>query len=361
MRVLHRLLFAVALSVAAGPATAAPEKPLPNPVLNPGTPWVFGGFSVNVPAEEGWVSYFRDGRSMALGRNVDDGRRILGVNVFASALPEPVDSADQLASHLREARMSLVDLKEFEVKSRDEAPTTLNGYFCSRYSLEAKARQDDDYPLIHVRGITCAHPSNTRLLVDVGVSDLTRDTVLLPELARVGEQLVQSLKFLPRSERAVTDAVNKALTSGDVKGALATLEPRAQAGDTRAAFMMADIYLNAKEHQDYTKAREWLQRAAAQGERDALYQLGVMHERGLGGPRNLEQAVKWFKLAADQRDPQAQLNLGILHDPRAEGVAKDPETAVQWFVLAANNGNARAKHILENFYQRKSDAPKPAK
>lgn len=352
-------LVSATLCMAVTTARAA-EKPLPNPVLNPGAPWVFGGFSVKVPSEEGWVSYFRDGRSMALGRNLDDGKRILGVNVFASALPEPVTDAAQLAAQLREGRLSLVDLKEFDIKSRDEAPATVNGYLCSRYTLEATAKKDDDYPHLHIRGITCAHPTSTRLLVDVGVSDLTRDAALLPALERVGEQLAQSIKFLPRSEKSVTDAVNKSLGAGDIKSALATLEPRAQAGDSRAAFMMADIYMNAKEHQDYAQARQWLRRAADQGERDALYQLGVMHERGLGGPRDLNEAVKWFKLAADQRDPQAQLNLGILHDPRAEGIAKEPETAVQWFVLAANNGNTRAKHILENFYQRKSEAPKPA-
>lgn len=354
-----RTVLVAALSLVACLVSAA-EKPLPNPVMNPGTPWVFGGFSIQVPEEEGWVSYFRDGRSMALGRNLDNGRRILGMNVFAASLPEAVTTADELAAQLRTSRLSLVDLKDFTIKSRNETPANINGYLCSRYTLEADAKQDDDYPHIHIHGVTCANPANTKQLVDVGVSDLTQDATMLPALDAVGAKLTQSIRFLPRLERKTTDTVNKSLSSGDIKTAIAMLEPLATAGDTRASFLLADIYMNAKEHQDYVLARKWLLRSAQQGERDALYQLGVMYERGLGTPRDLPEAVKWFKLAADQRDPQAQLNLGILHDPRADGIAKDPAVAAQWFMLSANNGNPRAKQILENFYQRKSGGDKPA-
>lgn len=355
MRLPVYILLATAFSLAAGLARAA-EKPLPNPVLNPGTPWVFGGFSIKVPAEEGWVSFFRDGRSMALGRNTDEGKRILGVNVFAASLPAPVTSADELAAQLRNSRLSLVDLNDFNVKSRSETPTQINGYVCSRYTLEADAKEDDDFPRIFVHGVTCANPADTKLLVDIGVSDLTRDSVMSPTLDAVGTQLAQSLKFLPRIDKTLTDGVNKLLSGGDIKGAVAVLESPALGGDARASFLLADIYMNAKEHQDYALARKWLGVSAAQGERDALYQMGVMYERGLGVDRDLNEAVRWFRLAADQRDAQAQLNLGILHDPRANGVAKNPEAAAQWFMLSANNGNARAKHILENFYDRKSNA-----
>ncbi|MFN0314256.1 MAG: tetratricopeptide repeat protein [Burkholderiales bacterium] len=333
---------------------SAAEEPLPNPILNPDTPWIYTGFSVNTPAGPGWVSYFRSGQSAALGKTTDDANHIFGVNVLSTPIAEPVRNADELAAQLKTSRPSLVDLAEFSVTSRRESPAQVNGYWCSQYTMTAEAKKPDPLHYLYIAGISCADPQNPQLLVDVGVSDLTGAGEMAAQLVPIAKRLGQSIKFVPRIKKEQSEAVSKALSTNDIKGALAILQPRAQAGDSRAAFLMADVYLNAKEDQDYALARKWLEISAAQGERDALYQMGSMYDKGLGVDRNLEQAVKWFQLAADQRDSQAQLNLGILHDPRAEGYAKDAQLAAQWFVLAANNGNKRAKQILEHHYRKKS-------
>jgi Sel1 repeat len=347
------LLYAFLLSHALH--LSAAEEPLPNPILNPGTPWIYSGFSVNTPADAGWVSYFRSGQSAALGKTTQDATHIFGVNVLSTTMPEPVRNADELAAQLKTSRPSLVDLAEFSVTSRREAPAQVNGYWCSQYTMTAEAKKPDALRYLYVAGISCADPKDPQLLVDVGVSDLTGAGEMASQLVPIAKRMGQSIKFVPRIKKDQAEAVNKALSANEIKGALALLQPRAQAGDSRAAFLMADIYINAKEDQDYALARKWLEISAAQGERDALYQLGSLYDKGLGVERNLEQAVKWFKLAADQRDSQAQLNLGILHDPRAEGYAKDAQIAAQWFVLSANNGNKRAKQILEHHYRKKTN------
>ncbi|MBM3393037.1 MAG: sel1 repeat family protein [Betaproteobacteria bacterium] len=346
-------LLAICLST--GVAAYAAERPLPNPILNPGTPWMFGGFSFEVPAEPGWLSYNRDGRSAALGKSVDEGKRIFGANVLAAALSEPVASAEDLSSQLREERLSMIDLRDFDIKVQEETGKQINGYLCSQYRIEADTKNDPKFPRLFMRGMTCANPGNARQLVDIAVSDLTNDKAMAESLVKVADALTSSLRFEPRIDKQGTEAVNKALGNNDIATALALLEPRAIAGDSRAAYLMADIYLSAKEHQDFARAHKWLAASAALGERDAIYQLGVVHERGIGVERNLPEAVKWFKLASDQRDAQAQLNLGILHDPRGKGIANAPEQAAQWFMLSANNGNKRAQGILDNHYKRKSE------
>ena len=350
---LHRFLYAFFLGHALH--LSAAEEPLPNPILNPDTPWIYAGFSVNTPADPGWVSYYRGGQSAALGKTSDDATHIFGVNVLAAPIAEPVHNSEELVAQLKTRRPSLVDLEEFSITSRLESPAQVNGYWCSQYTLKAQAKKPDSLPHLFIAGISCADPSNPQLLVDVGVSDLTGADEMALQLFPIAQRMAQTIKFVPRIKKEQAEAVSKALSSSDVKAAIAILQPRAETGDSRAAFLMADIYMNAKDAQDYSLARKWLEISATQGERDALYQMGSLYDKALGVERNLEQAVKWFKLAADQRDSQAQLNLGILHDPRAEGYAKDAQIAAQWFVLAANNGNKRAKQILEKHYRRKSE------
>lgn len=334
---------------------SAAEEPLPNPILNPDTPWVYSGFSVNSPAGSGWMSFFRNGQSAALGKNSDDGSHVFGVNVLSAPMAEPVHNNEDLVAQLRKTRPSLVDLGEFSITSRQESPARVNGYWCSQYTLKAGSKKQDHLRHLYIAGISCVDPSNPQLLVDVGVSDLTGADEMALQVFPIAQRMAQTIKFIPRIKKEHTDAVGKALSASDFKGAMAILQPRAESGDSRAAFLMADIYMNAKDAQDYQLARKWLEISAAQGERDALYQMGTLYDKAFGVERDLEQAVKWFKLAADQRDSQAQLNLGILHDPRAEGYAKDTQLAAQWFVLSANNGNKRAKQILEKHYRRKSD------
>jgi uncharacterized protein len=50
--------------------------------------------------------------------------------------------------------------------------------------------------------------------------------------------------------------------------------------------------------QDYVKARQWWEKAAAQGSASAQNDLGLLYANGLGGPQDLGQAHMWYSLAA---------------------------------------------------------------
>ncbi len=54
--------------------------------------------------------------------------------------------------------------------------------------------------------------------------------------------------------------------------------------------------------QDYGQARQWYEKAAAQGKTNAQYNLGVLYHNGHGVPKNLVQAHKWFNLSAAKGD-----------------------------------------------------------
>ena len=58
--------------------------------------------------------------------------------------------------------------------------------------------------------------------------------------------------------------------------------------------------------QGYTKALEWLEKAAAQGHASAQYNLGLMHSNGWGVLKDDTKAVEWYRKAAAQGDLDVQ-------------------------------------------------------
>lgn len=85
-------------------------------------------------------------------------------------------------------------------------------------------------------------------------------------------------------------------------------------------------------------ARQWFERAAAQGNAEGLYNVGVMEAHGQGGFQpNLEAALANFRRAADLGFPMAvhalgNHHLGHLGDPNARNIS----LAREWFQKAAD-------------------------
>lgn len=83
---------------------------------------------------------------------------------------------------------------------------------------------------------------------------------------------------------------------------------------------------------DYRKAASLWQQLAENGERDAQYNLGLMHRYADGVPQDLAAALKWYKLAANQGDIQAQYEVGLMYQ-EGLGVAADQDEAHRWFTM----------------------------
>ena len=83
-------------------------------------------------------------------------------------------------------------------------------------------------------------------------------------------------------------------------GCKCTWGARAEAGDVKAQYELAEIYRNGKGVvQDNYEALKWFTKAADQGDPYAMYQLGIMYSSGLGTPRNCAKAVKCFSDARE--------------------------------------------------------------
>ena len=74
--------------------------------------------------------------------------------------------------------------------------------------------------------------------------------------------------------------------------------------------------------QDLPEARRLYSLGAAQGDAEAQFNLGVMHEDGHGGLQDSLGARRLYGLAAAQGHAKAQFNLGFMHH-EGQGGRKD--------------------------------------
>lgn len=102
-------------------------------------------------------------------------------------------------------------------------------------------------------------------------------------------------------------------------------------------FALLDKAIKAYEAGNYEEARKAFQPLADVGDPDGLYNLGVMHARGQGGPKEPAKAMQFYRRAAEVGNANALTNLAS-HYYYGDGVEKDPAEAARLYGLAARAG-----------------------
>jgi len=175
----------------------------------------------------------------------------------------------------------------------------------------------------------------------------------------------------------------------DIEGndPIAWFKKHAALGDAGAQFGWGMCYATGEGvEKDIAKALEWVEKAAAQGHRQAqeslqqykekgtffsepkieashyreaaeqgdaqaCYMLSMCYSRGIGGvEKNVEKGIEWLTKAADQGHAQAQWLLGVRYQ-NAEGVDRDFVKAVTLFKQSADQNFAEAQFMLGVAYQ----------
>ena len=110
--------------------------------------------------------------------------------------------------------------------------------------------------------------------------------------------------------------------------------------------MAAGMYPLIYRDVDYGKAIDWYNKSAKKGFARAQYNIGRMHEKGLGGLlMDAVEAIKWYQKAADQGLPIARTHLGDMYLLGA-GLKRNYSEAAKWYKLAADQGFADAQKRL---------------
>ena len=119
------------------------------------------------------------------------------------------------------------------------------------------------------------------------------------------------------------------------------LRHKAEAGDAKAQFDLADAYSEGKGvAKDSAKGMEWLKRSALQGYAGAQVVLGYMYQKGINTEKDPSEAAKWYRKAAKQSDKDlkhaqtAQTHLsemlseGSISAKEADWHASEPSTTI---------------------------------
>ncbi len=130
----------------------------------------------------------------------------------------------------------------------------------------------------------------------------------------LGILLTIGLTFVPVAGSADWDEVQSAYEAGDAVRLVAALTPLAENGDAEAQF-----------------------------------NLGILHDTGQGVPQSYPEAVRWYLMASDQGHATAQYNLGLLYF-EGKGVARDRAMALDLYRRAARNGDADAFSSIGYMY-----------
>lgn len=134
------------------------------------------------------------------------------------------------------------------------------------------------------------------------------------------------------------------------KVAIATKEavssPKASESKTGSGFVIT----GEKQKERYRTIIENLNGRAVLGDNEAQFDLGQIHQFGVGMDEDVPGAIRYYEEAAAQQDLRAEYNLGLLY-LEGHGVTADYPKAIDLLRDAAFKGNDEAQFALASIYE----------
>jgi len=142
------------------------------------------------------------------------------------------------------------------------------------------------------------------------------------------------------------DPGSVAFDNGDFTGAMDAWKPKAEGGDPEAMTNIGVLYnLGLGVKRDDQEAAAWYGKAAQLGFALAQFDLANLYYDGQGVDRDRKQAARWYTAAAKGGHPKAQLYLAQMYE-NGEGVDEDQAAALTWYQKAADQGLPEAQYTL---------------
>ena len=113
--------------------------------------------------------------------------------------------------------------------------------------------------------------------------------------------------------------------------------------------------------QFYRSLYDWRLDAANLGNSDCMWKIGMMYEKGQYVEQNISKALEWYKKSAALGNSEAMRIIGYLYE-HGEGVPQDYQKAVEWYEKAVELKNTYALNQLSKMYREGKGVEKnPAK
>lgn len=177
--------------------------------------------------------------------------------------------------------------------------------------------------------------------------------VTAPVVAPAAEILLSSYQRAAQNVE-VEEAFQRAMAAkmkGDFGVLLKEMSALADKGYVKAQFRMGWIYERGLGvPQDYQKAREWYEKAMANGGSSAMARMGVLYELGLGVEKNYTKAANYYKEAIRLENGLGYAALGWMYET-GKGVQLDKLKAAEYYRQGMERGNYLAMSRLALLYQ----------
>ncbi|WP_158969477.1 tetratricopeptide repeat protein [Paraglaciecola sp. L3A3] len=150
------------------------------------------------------------------------------------------------------------------------------------------------------------------------------------------KQLITALMLIgiSTSVNADFDKGVAAYTGNDIPLALIEFKSAAELGDPRAQFNLGLMHEQGiGTEQSFEKALIWYKKSGELGNMFAQYNAGVFYENGKGTKVDFAQANDWYRKAVLQGDGLAAGNLGMLYI-RADGVVENKEAGLALLIMS---------------------------
>ncbi|KAI9174260.1 hypothetical protein LWI28_014722 [Acer negundo] len=143
---------------------------------------------------------------------------------------------------------------------------------------------------------------------------------------------------------------------GEEDEAFQILEYQAQKGNAGAMYKIGLFYYFGLRglRRDRAKAFSWFSKAANKATRQQLYSayngIGYLHVKGYGvDKKNYTKAKEYFEKAAEHEETGGHYNLGVMYY-KGIGVKRDVKAACKYFLVAANAGHQKAFYQLAKMF-----------
>ena len=190
------LLLALAISV-----VDARAQRYAKPVTAPEVLYEMDGYSVLPPPGKNWFELERDKRYAYFGKKLDSRTHSFIAIALSARMGEKFDKPEDFRDYVSQMLALGSDERNAVIEIRAEPDGSPERY-CIRYSTKAEDRKalfaGGRALLVETIGVSCLHPDNRALSVDISYTERGYPAETSAELRAEGESFVRSLKFISR-------------------------------------------------------------------------------------------------------------------------------------------------------------------
>jgi YVTN family beta-propeller protein len=184
------------------------------PIEDPSNPIEFQGFSI-LPPQEGEWKLVRNWYNAMLAKDTvktKKGSHTFIAMVQTSTIEEDFEKKEVFLQHVKENFLEKGLLSRYRIISTDLKFHDIEDALCVRYD---QLLEDRGVPgsrgsvfMMELHGVTCRHPDNPKMIINLGYSQRTPPGVKRVPLEEEGEPFLSSLSFTPLKRPFVTSMID---------------------------------------------------------------------------------------------------------------------------------------------------------